>query len=104
MVGDLDELVPAAPLPWVDPDHPDPTEVAEVGLKGLDAMVREAARLRDVEIELHEVIGNLQEGIARFERRPTERVKRRLVREAGTNPVAKAGLGAYRPLLGKNSR
>jgi len=104
VVGDLDELVPAAPLPWVDPDHPDPTEVAEVGLKGLDAMVREAARLRDVEIELHEVIGNLQEGIARFERRPTERVKRRLVREAGTNPVAKAGLGAYRALLGKNSR
>ena len=104
VVGDLDELVPAAPLPWVDPDDPDPTEVAEVGLKGLDAMVREAARLRDVEIELHEVIGNLQEGIARFERRPTERVKRRLVREAGTNPVAKAGLGAYRALLGKNSR
>jgi hypothetical protein len=104
VVGDLDELVPAAPLPWVDPDHPDPTEVAEVGLKGLDAMVREAARLRDVEIELHEVIGNLQEGIARFERRPTERVKRRLVREAETNPVARAGLGAYRALLGKNSR
>ena len=104
VVGDLDELVPAAPLPWVDPDHPDPTEVAEVGLKGLDAMVREAARLRDVEIELHEVIGNLQEGIARFERRPAERVKRRLVREAETNPVAKAGLGAYRALLGKNSR
>jgi hypothetical protein len=104
VVGDLDELVPAAPLPWVDPDDPDPTEVAEVGLKGLDAMVREAARLRDVEIELHEVIGNLQEGIARFERRPAERVKRRLVREAETNPVAKAGLGAYRALLGKNSR
>jgi hypothetical protein len=104
VVGDLDELVPAAPLPWVDPDHPDATEVAEVGLKGLEAMVREAARLRDVEIELHEAIGNLQEGIARFERRPTERVKRRLVREAGTNPVAKAGLGAYRALLGKNSR
>ena len=104
VVGDLDELVPAAPLPWVDPDHPDETEVAEVGLKGLEALVREAARLRDVEVELHEVIGNLQEGIARFERRPTERVKRRLVREAGTNPVAKAGLGAYRALLGKNSR
>jgi hypothetical protein len=104
VVGDLDELVPAAALPWVDPDRPDETEVAEVGIKGLEAMVREAARLRDVEIELHEVIGNLQEGIARFERRPTERVKRRLVREAGTNPVAKAGLGAYRALLGKNSR
>jgi len=43
-------------------------------------MVREAARLRDVEIELHGVIGNLQEGIFWFERRPTERVKRRLVR------------------------
>jgi len=50
------------------------------------------------------VIGNLQEGIARFERRPTERVKRRLVREAEHNSVAKAGLGAYRALLGKNSR
>ena len=104
VVGDLDELVPAAPLPWVDPDHPDESEVAEVGLKGLQALVHEAARLRDVEVELHEVIANLQEGIARFERRPTERVKRRLVREAGTNPVAKAGLGAYRALLGKNSR
>ncbi len=104
VVGDLEELVPTAAPPWVDPDHPDETEVAAVGLKGLDAMVREAARLRDVEIELHEVIGNLQQGIARFERRPTERVKRRLVRGAESNPVAKAGLGAYRALLGKSSR
>ena len=104
VVGDLDELVPTPARPWVDPDHPDEAEVAEVGLKGLDAMVREVARLRDVEIELHEVIGNLQEGIARFERRPTERAKRRLVRAAGTNPVARAGLSAYRALLGKNSR
>jgi hypothetical protein len=106
VVGDLDELLPPEPLPWVDPDRPDQAEVAEVGIKGLDAMVREAARLRDVEIELHGVIDDQRAALERFESRPTYRARRRLVRAAETNPLAKAGLAGYRALRGRdrNSR
>jgi hypothetical protein len=69
-------------------------------------MVREAARLRDVEIELHQVIDDQRDALARFESRPTYRARRRLVRAAETNPLAKAGLAGYRSLRGRdrNSR
>ncbi|MCW2758448.1 MAG: hypothetical protein JWO46_2194 [Nocardioidaceae bacterium] len=96
VVGDLDDLLPAAPLPWVDPDHPDEAEVAAAGVKGLSAMTREVARLRDVEIELHAVIDGMQDALAKFEQAPVHRIKRRIVRAADTNPVARAGLGAWR--------
>jgi hypothetical protein len=101
VVGDLDDLVPVAALPWVDPDHPDVADVAAVGLKGLTAMVVEAARLRDVEIELHGVIGDLQGALDRAYSTPIHRIKTKLVGKADSNPVARAGLGAYRALRGR---
>ena len=63
-------------------------------------MVREAARLRDVEIELHRVIDDQRAALERLEGRTTYRVKRRLVRSAETNPLAKAGLAGYRSAAG----
>jgi hypothetical protein len=104
VAGDLDELVPGAALPWVDPDDPDESEVAAAGVKGLTAMVREAARLRDVEIELHAVIKDLEGALDRVYSTPSYRLKAKLVGQADTNPVARAGLGAYRALRGRNSR
>jgi hypothetical protein len=104
VVGDLDELVPATALPWADPDEPDESEVAAAGVKALTAMVVEAARLRDVEIELHGVIKDLEGALARAYSTPSHRLKAKLVGKADTNPVARAGLGAYRALRGRNSR
>ena len=60
VVGDLDDLIPGAdPRPFVDPDTVDEHEVAEVGARRLAVMTIEAARLRQVEKELHGVIEDL---------------------------------------------
>lgn len=101
VVGDLADLTPAPARPWVDPAHPDPAELAEAGVRGLTAMILEASRLRDVEIELHGVIDDLKDRLDKSEGRLTNRAKRRLVRSADTNPVAKAGLSAYRKARGR---
>lgn len=104
VVGELDDLVPLAALPWADPDAPDEADVAAVGVKALAAMVAESARLRDVEIELHAVIKDLEGALERAYSTPSYRLKAKLVGKADSNPVARAGLGAYRALRGKNSR
>ncbi|MGI9155714.1 MAG: hypothetical protein ACR2FG_03630 [Marmoricola sp.] len=104
VVGDLEDLLPAACLPWVDPDRPDEADVAAAGLKGLAAMVGEAARLRDVEIELHAVIKELERALAEARDTPSYRLKEKLVDKADSNLVARVGLGAYRALRGRNSR
>jgi hypothetical protein len=105
VVGDLAELVPAPQtLPFVDPDHPDSAELAHVGLRALSASVLESARLRDVEIELHEVIDDLMKQLDDAHLTKLYRTRERLVSFADTNPVAKAGLAGYRRLRGRNSR
>lgn len=104
VVGDLEDLVPVAALQWVDPDSPDEGEVAAAGVKGLAAVVVEAARLRDVEVELHAVIKDLESALDRAYSTPSYRLKAKLVGKADSNPVARAGLGAYRALRGRNSR
>jgi len=101
VVGDLDDLVPVAALPWADPDHPDESEVAAAGVKGLTAMVGEAARLRDVEIELHAVIKDLEGALDNAHTTPSHRLRAKLVGKADSNPVGRAGLGAYRALRGR---
>ncbi|RLV48040.1 hypothetical protein D9V37_18260 [Nocardioides mangrovicus] len=101
VVGDVADLVPRDPLPWVDPDEPDEAEVADAGVRGLAAMTREAARLRDVEIELHAIIDDLDAALQRFRGTRTYRAKERLVRLADENPLARAGLGAFRAVRGR---
>ncbi|MEP6817245.1 MAG: hypothetical protein ABI873_17025, partial [Marmoricola sp.] len=101
VVGDLDDLAPAVALPWVDPADPDEAEVAAAGLKGMTALVCEAARLRDVEIELHAVIKDLEAALERAYSTPSYRLKAKLVGKADSNPVARVGLGAYRALRGR---
>jgi hypothetical protein len=96
VVGDLADLVPGGPAPWADPDLPDEADVAAAGVRGLTAMTREAARLRDVEIELHGVIEDLDGQLARFRSAPSYRLRSRVVRQAETNPVARFGLRAFR--------
>ena len=55
VVGDLDDLIPAgSAASYVDPDTVDEHEVAEAALDALAVMTIEAARLRQVEKELHE--------------------------------------------------
>ena len=104
VVGTLDDLVPGDPTPFADPDHCDEEQVGEAALDALAIMTREAARLRDVEIELHGVIEDLMGQLDRFHATRSYRAKERLVALSGTNPVARAGLATYRRLRGRNSR
>ena len=104
VVGSLDDLLPAEPLPWVDPDHPDLQEYADAEMRALTAVVVEAARLRDRELELQQDIDDLVEQLDRAHSTRLYKAKERLVAKAGTSRAAAKGLAVYRRLRGRNSR
>jgi hypothetical protein len=104
VVGDLDDLVPSAPQPFVDPDTADERQVAEAAIDALAIMTSESARLRDVEIELHRVIEDLMAQLDRFHATRSYKARERLVAMSRTNPAARAALAAYRRLRGRSSR
>jgi len=104
VVGELDDLVPGEPRPFADPDHCDERAVADAAVDALAIMTQEAAKLRDVEVELHGVIGDLTAQLERFRGTRTYRAKEKLVRLSETNVLARAGLWVYRRLRGRNSR
>jgi len=104
VVGDLDDLLPAPPLPWVDPDHPAIEDLADATTRALTAMTVEAARLRDREVELQHDIAELIEKLDRAHSTPIYKAKERFVARAGSSPVMARLLAVYRRLRGRNSR
>jgi hypothetical protein len=104
VVGDLDDLVPRPPQPFTDPDSVDEHLVAEVALDALAIMTNEAARLRNVEIELHEVIDDLMGQLDRAHSTRAYKLKERVVAMSRTNPALRALLSVYRRLRGSSSR
>ncbi|MET1134029.1 MAG: hypothetical protein ABWX60_11460, partial [Aeromicrobium sp.] len=99
-----DDLVPGEPKPFVDPDTCDERLVADAAIDALAIMTNESARLRDAEIELHEVIQDLMGQLDRFHATRTYKAKERMVAMSRTNPLARAGLSVYRRLRGRSSR
>jgi hypothetical protein len=105
VVGDLADLVPQPePEPFADPDDPDYEQVTRVGVRALAASVEEAARLRDVEIELHAIIDDLMAQLDAAHMTRLYKTRERMVGMADANPLARAGLAGYRRLRGRNSR
>lgn len=104
VVGDLDDLLPAPPLPFTDPDRPDADEFGETALRALTTMTLEAARLRDREVELQDDIAGLIAKLDAAHSTPIYKVKERLVAKAGTSRVVAKALAGYRRLRGRNSR
>jgi hypothetical protein len=104
VVGDLDDLLPAPPLPWVDPDQPEIEQLADATSRALTAMTVEAARLRDREVELQHDIAELIEKLDRAHSTPIYKAKERFVARAGSSRLAARLLAAYRRLRGRNSR
>jgi hypothetical protein len=104
VVGDLDDLLPRAPLPFVDPDAPTDADLADAALRALTAMTREAARLRDREVELQDDIEDLIEQLDAAHSTPIYKAKERFVAKANSSRTAAAGLSVYRRLRGRNSR
>ncbi|MGH3497977.1 MAG: hypothetical protein ACRDP1_10995 [Nocardioidaceae bacterium] len=94
IVGELDDLLPAAPAgAWVDPDAATPLQQLEVTEAALDAVILELARSRRAEDE-HRAAGS--SAPSRSDR--TEWVKRRLVEGAERNRGLAVAHRAYRRL------
>ena len=104
MVGDLDDLVPRPQLPFTDPDTVEEKAVADAAIDALAIMTGEAARLRDVEIELHGVIEDLMGQLDRFHGTRSYKAKERAVAMSRRNPLFRAALQVYRRLRGRSSR
>ncbi len=104
VVGDLDDLVPAAMGSYTDPDSAEEGLVADTAIEALAIMTSEAARLRDVELELQGVVEDLRGQLDRFHSTRTYRAKQRLVAMSHTNLMLRATLSAYRRVRGRNSR
>jgi hypothetical protein len=104
VVGDLDDLLPRPPLPYVDPDDVGVEELGETTMRALTAMTLEAARLRDREVELQQDIAELIEKLDAAHSTPIYKAKERLVAKAGTSRTLARGLAVYRRLRGRNSR
>ena len=104
VVGDLDDLLPAQPLPFVDPGALGDAELAETAQRALALMTIEGARLRDREVELMRDIDDLIAKLDAAHSTPIYKAKERFVARASTSRVAGAGLAVYRRLRGRNSR
>ncbi|WP_246456392.1 hypothetical protein [Nocardioides mesophilus] len=105
VVGDLAELrpEPAAGTAFVDPDHPDETQVADAATEAIVVLLQEAARLAGVERSLREDVHAAHRDLDRT-RGLWFRAKRRLVHLADDNRAAAAGLTAYRRVRARSSR
>jgi hypothetical protein len=105
VVGSLDELRPdpTASDRFVDPDHPDESEIADAATDSVVALLQEVARLHANERRLEQELENLRAELERSAG-PWFKVKRRLVRAADRNRAAAGGLAIYRRVRGSNSR
>jgi hypothetical protein len=109
VVGSLDDLRPDKDAaPFVDPDHPDESEVADAAVEAITGLLKEAARLREVEDSLRRELdamgGERDQAWAAAGHRRVYRAKQRLVRTADHNRLVRAGLGFYRRVRGRSSR
>lgn len=98
VVGDLDDLIPAPALPYVDPDHATPAEREAVLLRSVTAMTVEAARLRAVVEDRDREIASLHGELDAMYSTRTYKLKQRLVAKADESRLAARGLELYRRL------
>ena len=104
VAGSLDDLRPAAAdVAFVDPDAPDEDQVAQASLDAIVTLLKENARLQASEHQLREDVHAAHRELDRA-RGLWFRVKRRLVRDAGTHPVLGRALSLYRRVRGRSSR
>lgn len=99
VVGDLDDLLPSTPpLPYVDPDDPDPHAFGDAAVQALAAMTREAARLRNEEEELQAHVADLMMQLDDAHSTRIYKLKERVVARAGDSRLLSALLAVYRRL------
>ncbi|WP_121257523.1 hypothetical protein [Nocardioides ferulae] len=105
VVGDLDDLVGAAPTsPWTDPDHPSEKQVAAAAVDAIKALTVEAARLRHSEEQLHRELAETRAALERSYLRPSYRLREKLVRRLETGAAGQRLMRLYRRVRGRSSR
>lgn len=104
VVGDVSDLLG---LPsgvsqddWVDPDRPSAKSVASASLDAIEALLLEAARLREVEADLARQLHETREALDRAHLRPSYKAREKVVRGLERSAPGRAGLGVYRRLRG----
>ena len=104
VVGDVDDLlgVPAgiSQADWVDPDRPRPASVNRAALAAIEALLLEAARLREVEEDLNRQLHDARAALDRAHLRPSYLVREKAVRGLERSTPGRAGLNLYRRLRG----
>jgi hypothetical protein len=97
VVGDLGDLTPApAEGKYADPDHPSERRVAQAAVEALTAVLVEAARLRDVEAELHEELAEARLALHKAELPLKERTKVRAYNYASQRAWGRRAIAAYK--------
>lgn len=109
VVGTLEDLRPdAVASTFVDPDSPEEQEVSDAALQAIVTLLKETARLRDVENclrrELDLTRRERDEAWAAAGRRFVFRAKQRLVRSAQHNGAVRRALNVYRRVRDRSSR
>ena len=105
VVGDLDELVPApASAPYADPDRPSVRQVNRASMDAIRALLVEAARMREAEVELRRELDEAHRALERAYLRPSYRAREKLVRTAEEKGWGRRVLSLYRRARGRSSR
>ena len=105
VVGDLDELVPApASAPYADPDRPSLRQVNRASMDAIRALLVEAARMREAEVELRRELDEAHRALERAYLRPSYRAREKLVRTAEEKGWGRRVLSLYRRARGRSSR
>lgn len=105
VIGDVDDLlgVPTgvSPQDWVDPDRPRESSVSRAAVGAIEALLLEAARLREVEEELNRQLHDTRDALDRAHLRPTYVAREKMVRGLERSTPGRAGLKVYRRLRGR---
>jgi len=105
VIGDLDDLVGPPPTqPYVDPDQPAESDVADAAVDAIRALLRENGRLIGVEEELHAQLEETRQALERSYLRPSYLARERVVRKLDSNRLGQWLLGLYRFGRGRSSR
>lgn len=104
VVGDVDDLlgVPSglSQEEWVDPDRPGAASVNRASLDAIEALLLEAARLRDVNADLERELHDTREALDRSYLRPSYKAREKAVNKLQGSRPGRASLEVYRRLRG----
>ncbi|WP_028661343.1 hypothetical protein [Nocardioides insulae] len=101
VIGDVDDLIGAAPVSYADPDHPRERQVAGAAVESIRALLLENARLIEEQERLTGQLHETQDALHRAYLRPTYRLREKIVRRLETSTTGRQAMKAYRRVRGR---